>query len=429
MEGQVTDGLVLSESGPFKIGAKRIEGAPVVAIRVWLRGGSRLEQTPGQAMVTGRLLGEGTARRDWRRLAEDVESKGMVLSSYGTLEAHGLSFDALARDLPLALDWTGELLRESTFPAPRCDWIRTQLKVELESLADLPDVLSGWAFLKQLYEPHPAARVPLGSAEALDRLEPHECAAFHDESMKRGGVVVVAGDVDPDHASRSLSEIFKDLGTGASDQTPEAPVGLGPRQQVPTGVEDQVHLYLGHLTLDRRHRDLPALEVAGVILGAGGGLSGRIPWRLREKSGLAYSADAATVTAAGLDPGRLVIYVGTAPETAERAEALAREELRRFVDEGPTREEVDDAKSFLLGREPFRRETARQWADLVAEGLFYTLPVYEKDWRQRRLAALDRNEVLAAVRRHLSPERLKVTWGVGLSQRVIEPAVRHLGLA
>ena len=74
-------------------------------------------------------------------------------------------------------------------------------------------------------------------------------------------------------------------------------------------------------------------------------------------------------------------------------------------------EEVDDARSYLLGREPFERETARQWADLLAESELHGLPLDNDDWLRERLEALDRPSLVSAIRRHLRPEDLRVTIG------------------
>ncbi|HEX6202746.1 MAG TPA: hypothetical protein VF100_07075, partial [Thermoanaerobaculia bacterium] len=67
---------------------------------------------------------------------------------------------------------------------------------------------------------------------------------------------------------------------------------------------------------------------------------------------------------------------------------------------------------YLLGRDPFRRETARQWADLLAEARHYALPLDRPAWRRERLERLTRDEVAAAVARHVRPDELKVTIGL-----------------
>ncbi|MEO8197590.1 MAG: insulinase family protein, partial [Thermoanaerobaculia bacterium] len=137
---------------------KRIEGAPVVAVRLLLAGGARSEAIPGQALLTGRLLTEGTARRSWERIAAEAEGRGMILSSFGGYETHGLSIDALAADWRLALEWIAELLFESTFPEERLRWLARQATAELEAQADQADLWTARAFGEQLYAPHPRGR-------------------------------------------------------------------------------------------------------------------------------------------------------------------------------------------------------------------------------------------------------------------------------
>lgn len=397
----------------FHYAIRRVEGVPVVAVRVLLRGGSRLEEVPGQAVLCGRMLSEGTGREDWRQIAERFEDRGMFLQSFGTLEAHGLAVDTLASDWQQSLAFTAELLFESRFPEERLRWLASQASAELESLGDQPEVRTSWSFYDHLYHPHPAARPLQGTAAALAAMRAEQCSRFHEQALRRGAVVVVTGEVEPTAIEASLAGLFADLGGAAEESPPPLePVGRPEqRRGVRTDAAEQSHLYLGHLTVPRVHPDVPALQVAAVVLGAGAGLTGRIPTRVREREGLAYSAQASTLAGAGLDPGWLGVYLGTAPESLQRAEAAVLEELERLRTGGVLAQEVADAKAFLLGREPFRRETARQWADRLCEALFYDLPLYRDDWARERLAGVDVAAVDEAVRRHLDLERIKVTVG------------------
>jgi zinc protease len=396
-----------------RVRVRRVEGAPVVAIRLWLQAGARHEPIPGQALLTGRMLTEGTYRRDWRRIAEEAEGKGMILQSSGSFESIGLSIDALAQDWELALDWAAEVLLESSFPEDRCAWLARQAAAELESLADQPEVKAAWGFLEQLYAPHPRSRPLHGTRESLLGLTPADCADFHRRARAHGILAAVTGIVDEDAVRDRLLQL---LGGPPVDvepfPEPPAPEGLAPRNIVATDAEDQAHLYLGHLTVPRRHPDYAALEVLAVILGSGAGLTGRIPARIREKEGLAYTAYAQTVAGSGLDVGRLVAYVGTSPATVEQAERGVAEEISRLVTDGIEEAEVEEARAYLLGREPFRRETARQWADLLIEAEEYGLPVDDFEHRKAELEAVDRAAVEAAARRHVHPEELRVTVGM-----------------
>ncbi len=264
---------------------RRVPGVPVVAARLWLRGGSRLEEIPGQSLVTGRLLTEGTRQRRWDRIAIEAEDRGILLQSFSTLDTACVAVEALAGDWALALTWLAELTLEPSFPRDRFDWIRRQAGAELDSLFDQPQARTGHAFLDQLYHPHAYGRPLQGDRASLERLSPDDCVAFHRRLLDWGGTVVVTGEIDEAAVEKRLGELFADF-KGAAIPRPVVASPLGrdsARVEVAAGTGDQAHLCAGHLTVARDHPQLPALEVAGVVLGAGAGISlrGR-PGRDRE---------------------------------------------------------------------------------------------------------------------------------------------------
>lgn len=401
-------------AGRVRLRIHPVPGAPVVALRAWLPGGCRTESISGQGRVTGRLLSEGTRRRDFQRIAADAEAVGADISSSGGFERVWVAIDALADDWQRACDWLAELVLESSFPPERARWVIRQVGAELESLGDRPEIRTAWAFMEQLYAPHPFARPVQGTPDGLASLTAEDCAAFHAASLAAGPIITAAGSLPEAGLEEHLEGLFGHLETGATESSPPAPPpDRGPaRRQVSLPDSDQAYLFAGHLTVPRAHPDYEALELLGVVLGAGAGLTGRIPERIREREGLAYTARGQMVAGAGLEPGRLVVYLGTSADRVEQAEHGVREELERLVAEGIGDDELESCRSYLLGREPFERETARQWAELSAEAVLYGLPLDEPGWREERLRALTRSEVEAAARRHLRPDRLQVTVGL-----------------
>lgn len=408
----------------MKVRLRRSEGAPIVAVRLLFSGGARVESHPGQALLAGRLLTEGTLRRGWEQIAADAEGRGAILTSFGGYEAHGLAIDALAADWERALDWAAELALESTFPEDRLRWLARQAVAELESQADQADLVTARAFAEQLYAPHPRGRALQGDAASLEALDSARCRAFHESARRWGMTLSIAGVFPEEAVAQRIGELFPGqsesgiLETPAGEMpTPPVPAAApSPRVELFTRAEDQAHLFLGARTVSRGHPDYTALELAAVLLGTGSGLTGRIPQRIREREGLAYAATADTVAGAGLDEGRLSCYVGTAPETLDQAESAVRDELVRFVSEPIPAEEFESARSYLVGREPFRRETARQWADLMAVSALYELPLDDPAERLESLEGITAEAVEAAVRRWIDPERLLVTRGLPTSR-------------
>jgi zinc protease len=394
--------------------ARRLGGAPVVSIRIVLAGGARREAIPGQALVSGRMLAEGSATRDWRAIAELAEARGTSVYGYAAFESHGLAIDALAGEWRTALALGAELLFTSAFPADRLAWTARHAAAELEAQEDQADLVTARAFAAQMWAPHPKGRPLQGDAASLASLDPAACRSFHDAALRRGGWLVVAGAIDVDEVTLAAERLFADLPAAHRDgfAPPPPPPRAASRREVRTRARDQAHLLVGQRTIARGHTDFEALELAAVALGAGAGLAGRIPARVRDREGLAYTASADLVAGAGLDEGRLTAYVGTGPENLDRAERAVREEIERLAAEGISERELEDARSYLLGREPFRRETARQWADLAAYGEIVELPLADAEWRVARLRAVAVADVTAALERHVDPERLAVTSGL-----------------
>lgn len=390
-----------------------MRGSGVVSIQVWLRGGARAESVPGQASIAGRMLAEGTRSRDWLKISTDAEERGMALGSFGGFEVIGVSVEALANDRQLALEWALELAREPSFPSGRCELLVRQNLAEIQALADQPEIKTAWRFLDQLYRPHPRSRPVQGTPDGLDRISPERCAELHRRSLATGLIVSVAGEVDEDEVRDLVDDLIEPTALEAGEVVdPPPPQGTETaRQEVGLPAAEQAHLLAGHLTIARNHPDFPVLQLLAVVLGAGSGLSGRLPQRVREQEGLAYSVETGITAGAGLDVGRLFVHIGTSPELLERAEQCVREELSLLADEGPQEAEVEEARSYLLGREPFRRETPHQLAELSAAAELYGLPIDDPKWTTDRWQSVDAAEIAAAVRRHIRPDDLRITVG------------------
>jgi len=393
---------------------RSLSDSQAFAIQVRLPGGSRTEEVPGQASITGRMLAEGTARRDWQMIAEQTEGLGMSLSAFGGLETIGVAIDALARDWERSVEWAAELVLESKFPLDRFDWTVQQTTAELNSMADQPEVRTGWEFLNHLYHPHPRSRPVQGTLDGLVSLSRADCLRFWRQSLENGPIVTLSGGLkDEDRVRDRVEALFGTEAPSRVHQQVASPVGLGEAvRTVSIPGADQAHLYAGHLTVPRADPDLPALQILSVILGSGSGLSGRVPRRLREREGLAYATSASAAAGAGLDPGRFVVYLGVAAEKLHFAESCLREEIDRLVSDGVSERELEEAKSYLIGRDPFRRETARQWSELLAESELYGEPVERSEWCTNRWLEVEREAVDIAISRHLRPEEIKVTIGL-----------------
>ncbi|MCZ6725956.1 MAG: pitrilysin family protein, partial [Acidobacteria bacterium] len=357
------------------------------------------------------------------------------MSSCG-YEVMGLGLDGPVEEVERMIDWAAEMTFEPRFDPDRWQWQRQLARAELKAVEDEPEAIAGWAFLRQLYGEHPRGRPLAGTAETLARLSVADSRESHRRALAGGLVIALAGLVDEGRMSERLTRVFQAARRVRADPPLEPPTasGGGRRQRVDLPGE-QAHLFLGQPTVSRAHPDLPALELSAVVLGAGAGLAGRIPDLLRERLGLAYTTTVETAGGASADRGRLTLYAATGVDRLEQAETAMRDELERFVVEGASAEELSMARSFLEGQELFRRETARQWADLLAEAEHTGLAVDSPTWAAQRWAGVTLDDLRAAAERWLDPADLQVTVGLpkppsrhpGRSQSAPEPGTRSGG--
>src|SRR5207244_3975985 len=99
---------------------------------------------------------------------------------------------------------------------------------------------------------------------------------------------------------------------------------------------------------------------------------------------------------------------GVNPANIERTIESVREEVRRFIAEGPTDDEMSDARGHLTGSLPLGLETGESIARVVADIVFSNLG---HDYLQRYsgiINALTSDELVPAMRRYVDPEALAV---------------------
>jgi zinc protease len=162
----------------------------------------------------------------------------------------------------------------------------------------------------------------------------------------------------------------------------------------------QAHLVIGFPGATVDAKDRFALEMLVAILG---GQSGRLFAELREKQALVYRVSAHSVE--GIDPGFVAVYLSCAPDKLAAATAAVRAELARIRAQGVTTEEVERARSYLIGS----HQIAMQRRAAVANAMAYH-EAYGLGWRawsgyDDAIRSVGPADVLAAAQAYLAPER------------------------
>ncbi len=327
---------------------------PLASLNVYVLAGANQNpiDRPGLAALTVRLLDEGTAHYTPRQMARLVEGIGGGLSTFSQREISGAALNLESKDLDTGFELLSEIICRPTFPADRFRLEREKLLNQLRAMADDPQLVASNLLSRSIYAETTLQFPVLGTLHSMRRAGVEEVRRYHRQKyVPQDSILVVVGDVRPNQVLELAEKRF-----AAWDGRERERVAVPPldRQKRPTRhhlkmSKEQVHLYLGHLGVSRSHPDFHQLQVMDVILGSGPGFTSRIPRKLRDEQGLAYTTYADVTSSAGIHPGRFVAYISTSPANLAAAEAGLLDELELFRAEGPSEGELAMAQDFLTG--------------------------------------------------------------------------------
>ena len=375
--------------------------AGVVAVSLQVRAGARFEM-PDNAGITNflhRVMVRGTTRHSAVDLATAAEDLGGSVDASGDVEYAEVHASGLARNWEPLLALVAEVALQPSLPADAIQTERRLILSQIQTREDTPFPFAMDTLMTQLYPGHPYALPSLGLRTSVEKLSRDDLLAYYRSIYQpRRMVLAVSGQVSPPRVVSAATKLF-----GGMPNSDAAAPGPAPALAPPGGRKvldrpaQQAQILVGFAGPSVTDPDYAAVKLLSAVLG--GGMSGRFFVELRDKQGLAYSLGTINPSRAG--PSFLVGYMGTAPASAEPAEAGMLAEIERIQKDPPTPEELARAKAYLQGQLAMdRRTNARQawymaFFELIGAG--YDFP----DRYGRDLARVTAADVQAAARRYL----------------------------
>jgi zinc protease len=160
------------------------------------------------------------------------------------------------------------------------------------------------------------------------------------------------------------------------------------------------------MAIDNQHPDHAALVLGNYILG--GASSSRLFNRVRAKDGLSYGVGSDYSAASRDKSAGLTLFAIANPTNMPKVEAAVAEELARFLKDGVTDKEVEEAKAAFLAE----AKNALASDDGIAAVLGGQLAAGRTmEWVagfQKKIGALTAAQVNEAFRKHVDPARLVI---------------------
>jgi len=386
--------------------------SPSVTVRGYFHVGGLYDpdEKLGLSDFTAAALMRGTQNRDFQAIYDALESVGASFGFSSATHTTGFGGRSLVEDLPLLLNLLSEGLRQPIFPEKQVERLRAQLLTGLTLRSQDTGDMASMAFEKIIYREHPYRRPEDGYPETIKAISQQDLTDFHKKHYgPRGMVIAIVGAVAPEDA---LEKVRQALGNWKNPNQPDLidlpsvhPLTELTRAAVSIPGKTQSDIVLGVAGPKRKSPDFTAAALGNNILGQFG-MMGRIGKAVRERAGLAYYAYSRV--SGGVGPGPWSMVAGVNPENVEQATDLIRQEIKRFVSEPVSIDELRDSQANFIGRLPLALESNSGVCGALLSMERHQLGL---DYFQRyadRINAITPEDVLSAAGGYLHADKLAI---------------------
>ena len=296
-----------------------------VSVGVFLRVGSR-DETPatnGISHVLEHMAFKGTTTRSVQAINLDAERLGADVNAYTGKDSTGYFMTGLGEHAQQLLGMTADIVLHSTFPEIELQRELEVIRQEAIEYDEDPDDSSNDLLDRAIWGAHPMGMPVIGTVKNIEGFTRDDLVRHVQQHyVADNTVVVAAGHFDVDAWMGFAEELFAAMPASADSARPHPPVPAAYAGQAVarrfTQVS-QVFLNIAYPLMPTGPDGMPSqrLRLTAALAANlfGGGMSAPLVDTVRERLGLAYTADA------NLDSGdnwlNFVVHAVTTPDKVE----------------------------------------------------------------------------------------------------------------
>ena len=322
---------------------------PLVAVRFSFKGGTSQDAVgkEGTAHLLTTLLDEGAGDMQSQDFQERLDANGMNYSFNAGRDRFSGGFKTLKSREDDAFELMRMMLNDPRFDADPIERMKASLTNSLQRELTNPGAILSKTLRGKVFSDHPYARAGKGTIESVAAVTASDLKTYRNKVFAQDNLIVgVVGAISADDLKARLDQLFGSL-PAKSDlaPVPEAEITTGAVEHVEFPVP-QTNIAMVLPGIKREDKDFYAAYLVNYIFG-GGSFSSRLYEEVREKRGLAYGA----YSSLGTFDHAGIINIGSATgaERANQTLEILQRETERMAKEGPTAEELEKAKKYIVG--------------------------------------------------------------------------------
>jgi zinc protease len=376
---------------------------------LFFRAGEALvsERATGLAEMTATVVRTGTAKRNSRRIEEDLRSLGADLGTSAGQDTSAISFTGLSEYGEPLLQLINELARDASFPEPEFERERRQKLEEVKLERTSPGFLASERLRKVLFGAHPYARVSPSEPQVAAYKRQDLESVYHEIYTPENALLMLVGDFEPQAMLGEIEKIFGDwAGKGpVAKQGAALPKLHGRRVYLvhnPGSVQTQI--LAGCHAITRKDPDWIRLGLANSLYG--GAFNSRLVMNIREDKGYTYSPRS------GVNPLRQHGYFSVSAAVRNEVVAASLTEIFYELDKLrslPVPEpELADAQNYLCGVFSLGLATQEGLLSQFSTVELHDLPEDYLETYRDKVRALTPGDLMRVARKHFDSANMQI---------------------
>lgn len=350
------------------------ERAGVVAAQVWVKTGSRYEngKIAGITHFIEHLIFKGTEKLEGNAFAGRIESLGGTVNAFTSYDNTVYHIIIPKKTFEEGLDLLIESVMHPAFPSEEIEKERKVILEEIKMGEDDPQRKLFKELFSISYQGHPYSRPVIGYDETVKSISRNDILDYYRKHYTPDNMtVVIIGDFDEIKTRETIGKTLGKLKGEISSFASSKDAIAGEKNDNVRVIERDVrenYLAFSYPIPQLSHKDIPAIEVLGAILGDGE--SSRLTESLKRKKGVVTSI--ADYIFSPKENGLFVIYATF--KNGEEYDTVVREadtELKKIKKGKISDWEMEKAKNMLKASYVYAEETVQGKARQV--GNFQTM--------------------------------------------------------
>ncbi len=397
----------------FYVEAKTI---PMVNIGIDFPGGRAYDPSNkvGVADLTAGLMNKGSRingkEKDEAFIADSISDLGSMISFNASIETSSVRIKTLSKPeiLNAVVAQASDML---AYPVMNSKILEREKSLEISGLLESmtkPEYIVGKQFKKMIYRENPLGNKE--TVESIKKIQIEDLKKFHQMYYRANYMnVLIVGDVSRDKAIDIATQLTQKLPTGQKVVVDLPPLLASPladssqRESKISHPSAQAHIQMGMTSPPRKDPDYFPLMVGNYALG-GGGFVSRLMQEIREKRGLAYSVSSYFYPAK--NSGYFIASMQTRKDQSNESVKLLGDTIEKFIDEGPTEDEVIAAKNNLINGFPLRLDSNSKLLENLSAIAWFDLPLDTLDEWTNQVKKVTKTDVQQAFKKNLEMKRM-----------------------